>query len=157
MNVSKICRNIVAVSTALFLFTVPALAQDEDDSGPITQGEDARYVEAVAIKYKPGKRERAIEIINEYFAPATEKAGTADPMLVLHMQTGRWDVIVIWEMAGGMADLEWYRSPENVQWYGAFIEIAGGEEEAGAIMEEYDSTVADVITEVGHYHTGETE
>lgn len=157
MKVTKICGNLIAASAALFLFAAPAIAQDEDDGGPMTQGDDAKYVEAVAIKYKPGKRERAIEIINEHFAPATEKAGTSEPMLVLHMQTGRWDVIVIWEMAGGMADLEWYRSPDNIKWYAAFTELAGGEEEAGAIMKEYTSTVADVITEVGHYHTGETE
>mgnify|MGYP001815722545 CR=1 FL=1 len=42
--------------------------------GPITQGEDANYVQAVGVKFKSGKRERAIEIINEYFLPATLSA-----------------------------------------------------------------------------------
>ena len=157
MNSKTIRGSLLAAGAALFLFTAPAMAQDEDDEGPQKQGDDARYVEAVAIKFKPGKRERAIEIINEHFAPATEKAGTSGPMLVLHMQTGKWDVVAIWEMAGGMADLEWYRSPDNVKWREALAEMAGGKDEAAAIMEEYVSAIADVIREVGHYHTGETE
>jgi len=43
-----------------------AIAQ-EDDGGPTTQGDDAKYVSVTYTQYKPGKRERAIEIINEHF------------------------------------------------------------------------------------------
>jgi hypothetical protein len=35
------------------------------------------------------------------------------------------------------------------------VEIAGGEEEAGAIMKEWSGSVADSMTNIGHYHTGE--
>jgi len=154
MKATRICGTLVAASAALFLFTVPAVAQ-EDDGGPLTWGEDAKYVETTVIKFKPGKRERAMEIIAEYFVKASEKAGTPGPLLVIHMQTGNWDMAAVWELEGGTADLQWYRSPDNIEWREALTEIAGGEEEAAAILKEYGGSVADSMSNIGHYHSGE--
>lgn len=154
MRVTSICGKLIAASAAVFLFATPALAQDDDD-GPLKWGDDAKYVTTGVVKFKSGKRERAMEIIAEYFVKATEKAGTTGPMLVIHMQTGRWDLAVVWELEGGTADLEWYRSPDDIKWYEALIEIAGGEDEAAAIMKEWSGSIADSMTNVGHYHTGE--
>lgn len=149
-----ISRGSVLAAMASLAFALPAFGQD-DDGGPITQGEDAAYVQATAVKFKPGKRERAMEIIAEYFVPASEKAGLAGPHLVLHMQTGRWDMVIIWDMEGGMADLEWYRTEDDIKWLAALAEIAGGEKKGEALWQEYIGSVADSTTEVGHYHTGE--
>lgn len=154
MKVGKICGTFVAASAALILFSASAQAQ-EDDGGPVKWGDDAKYVQTSVIKFKPGKRERGMEIIAEYFAKATEKAGTSGPMLIIHMQTGRWDLAAVWELEGGMADLEWYRSADSIKWREALAEIAGGEEEAAAIMKEWSGSIADSMTNVGHYHTGE--
>ena len=156
MKVGKICGTLVAASAALFLFAAPAQAQD-DESGPEKWGDDARYVETVVLKFKSGKRERAMEIIAEHFVKASEKAGTPGPIMVIHMQTGRWDVAAVWELQGGTSDLEWYRSPDNVKWYAALTELMGGEEEAGALMQEWSDSIADSMTNIGHYHTGEEE
>ena len=155
MKMTKLRGSLFVLGTAL-MFALPAAAQDDDD-GPVTQGEDAKYVEATAVKFKPGTRERAMEIIAEYFSPASVKAGVSEPLMVLHMQTGRWDMVVIWGLEGGMADLEWYRSPEDIKWFAALSELAGGEDKASALWDEYVSSVADSTTEVGHYHTGEME
>ena len=154
MKVGKICGTLVAASASLFLFAVSAQAQ-EDEGGPLKWGEDAKYVQTSVVKFKAGKRERAMEIIAEYFVKATEKAGTPGPLMVIHMQTGRWDLAVVWELKGGTADLEWYRSPRDVEWYEALAEIAGGEEEAGAIMKEWSGSIADSMSNIGHYHAGE--
>ena len=155
MKKTEIRGRLFVLGAALTL-ALTAMAQD-DEGGPVTQGEDAKYIEATAVKFKAGKRERAMEIISEYFAPAGEKAGVPPPLMVLHMQTGRWDMVIIWGLEGGMADLEWYRSPNDIKWFAALAEMAGGEEEAGAIWQEYISSVANSTSEVGHYHTGETE
>ena len=144
----------IAVAAAFVMFAVPATAQD-DDTGPITQGEDARYISITHIKFKPGKREGAMQIINEHFVPASEKAGTSGPMLAIHYQTGEWDVTTVWEMEGGMADLEWYRSPDAVKWRTALAEQEGGAEQAAALLGEYRDMVDEAYSEVGHYHTGE--
>jgi hypothetical protein len=156
MRVTNICGKFIAVTAALFLFAVPAIAQD-DDEGPLTQGEDAKYLSITYVKFKPGQRESAMEMISEYFVPATEKAGTSPPMLAIHFQTGKWDAAYIWELGGGMADLEWYRSPDDIKWFAALAEIAGGEEQAEELWQNYISKVAHAETEVGHHHVPEAD
>ena len=47
----------LVVAAALALCAGTAHAQ-EDDGGPITQGDDAKYVSITFVKYKPGKRGR---------------------------------------------------------------------------------------------------
>ena len=143
--------NVLAVSAALSMFAVPASAQ-EDEDGPMTQGDDAHYISSTLVKFKPGKRERAFEIIAEHFMPAGEKAGTPGPLGVIHYQTGEWDALFVWDLEGGMADLEWYRSPDNIKWYAALAEQEGGEEAAGELMAEYRSLIDEAETDVGHYH-----
>ena len=138
------------------LVSMPALAQ-EDDGGPQTQGDDAKYLSVTYTQYKPGMREGAMEIINEHFIPATQKAGTPEPILVIHFQTGRWDVAAVWQMEGGMADLEWYRSPNNIKWFEALAELAGGVEEAEAIVAKYTASVANSETDVGHHHVRDAD
>ena len=118
----------------------------------MTQGDDAHYISSTMVKFKPGKRERAFEIISEHFMPAGEKAGTPGPLGVIHYQTGQWDAQFVWDLAGGMADLEWYRSPNNIKWWAALAEQEGGEEAASELMGEYQSLIADAETDVGHYH-----
>ena len=147
---------VLAVSTALAMFTIPASAQD-DDEGPVTQGEDARYVSATLVKFKSGKRGRAFEIIADHFAPAGEKAGTPGPLGAIHLQTGKWDALFVWNLEGGMADLEWYRSEDDIKWFAALAEQEGGEEAAGELLAEYQSLVAEAETNVGHYHAAQED
>ena len=147
---------LLAVTAALFLVGVPAIAQD-DDEGPITQGDDAKYLSVTYVTFKPGQREAGMEIINEQFVPATEKAGTNPPMLAIHFQSGKWDAAFIWSLEGGMADLEWYRSPRDVEWFAALSELAGGPEQGAAVWQSFMDTVAEAQTEVGHHHVPEAD
>lgn len=155
MKATSICGKGIAAITVLFLFAVPTMAQDED--GPQTWGDDAKYVDIVLLDFKPGKRERALEIIDEHFVPAGEKAGTPAPKLVIHFQSGSWDTAALWDLAGGMADLEWYQSPDNVKWREALVEQVGDEEKAAALLEEWAASIARRSSQIGHYHTGETD
>ncbi len=146
---------VLAVAAALTIFAVPASAQD--DEGPVTQGDDARYVSVTHVKFKTGKRERAMEIIADHFVPAGVAAGTPDPLGVIHYQTGEWDALFVWRLEGGMADLEWYRSADNIKWRTALVEQEGGEEAAGALVSEYQSLIDEAETDVGHYHDTEED
>lgn len=154
MKITSMCSKLIVATAALFVFAVPAIAQD-DDGGPMTQGDDAKYLRVSYVNFKPGQREMAMAIITDHFMPAGEKAGTNPPMLAIHFQTGKWDAAFIWEMAGGMADLEWYRSPNNIKWWNSLVEREGGVEAAQALMSEWQDSVAEGFSEVGHYHTGE--
>ena len=146
----------ISLAIAALFLAGPSYAQDDDD-GPVTQGDDAKYLSITHIAFKPGQREAAMEIISEYFVEAGEKAGTPGPILAIHYQTGKWDAAYVWEMAGGMADLEWYRSPDDIKWFTALGELAGGADKAEEIWESYISKVAQAKTEVGHHHVADTE
>lgn len=150
-----ISKTIGVAIAALFL-AGPSYAQDDDD-GPVTQGDDAKYLSITHIAFKPGQRESAMAIISDYFVAAGKKAGTPGPLLVIHYQTGKWDAAYVWELAGGMADLEWYRSPNDLKWFAALAEITGGTEKAEEIWGSYLSKVAEATTEVGHHHVAEAE
>ena len=104
-----------------------------------------------------GKREEAMEMIAEYFQPAGEKAGTSPPMLAVHFQSGKWDAMFIWELDGGVADLEWFRSPDDIKWFAALAELNGGPEAAAEIMERWSKSIDESETHIGHYHTGAAE
>lgn len=131
-------------------FTGFAFAQD-DDGGPQTQGDDAVYGRVVVVKYKPGMRSDAMQIISEHFMPAGEKAGTPAPW-AFHFQTGDWDAAFTWKLEGGMKDLEWFTSPGNIKFMEALAEQEGGMEAANALFAKYYSMVADQKAEVGHWH-----
>ena len=156
MKVNAVSGSIAAVFVSVFLFSMPAIAQ-EDDGGPQTWGDDARYVSVTFVKFKAGKREEAMEIINEYFKPAGAKAGTPPPMLDVHFQTGSWDAMFVWNLDGGMADLEMYRSENDMKWWAALAELNGGQEGAEMIMDRWRQTIREAETQVGHYHSGEEE
>ena len=55
-------------------------------------------------------------------------------------------------LEGDMADLEWYRSADDIKWFEALAEQEGGVEAAEALLAEYSKTIADAETNVGHYH-----
>jgi len=154
MKATKICSGLAAATALLFLATVPASAQ-EDEGGPQTWGDDAKYATVTYVQFKPGKREEAMEIIAEYFKPAGEQAGTSPPMFVVHFQSGKWDAMFVWDLEGGLTDLQWFYSPDDIKWMEALAELNGGEEGAAEIMKRWSKTIDEAETHLGHYHTGE--
>ena len=147
---------VFAIFVALTVFAVPAAAQD-NEQGPQTQGDDAHYVRTTLVKYKHGKRGRAFEIVADHFKPAGEKAGTPGPLGVIHYQTGEWDALYVWNLEGGMADLEWFRSENDIKWYAALVEQEGGKEAADELLAEYASLIDEAESDVGHYHADEED
>jgi hypothetical protein len=143
-------KSVKALLVLSMCFTGFAYAQD-DDGGPLTQGDDAVYGRVVVVKFKPGMRSEAMAIIAEHFMPAGKKAGTPAPR-AFHFQTGDWDAAFTWRLEGGMKDLEWFTSPDNIKFRAALVEQEGSEEAADALWAKYFSMVADSKAEVGHWH-----
>ena len=141
MNLFKGSLRLLAITFALSLGSTYAVAQDDDDGGPQTQGDDAVYLSITFVEYKAGKRSDAFQIIAEHFKPAGKKAGVRGPVAI-HFQTGEWDAAFHWRLEGGMADLEWFVSPDNVKWMEALAEQEGSEEAAEAVIADYRSMIA---------------
>ncbi|MGB3296539.1 MAG: hypothetical protein WBB01_26435 [Phormidesmis sp.] len=137
---------VAAAVAALCVPAVPAMAQ-EIPTEPVAANVDWYMVEMV--KFKPGKRERAHEIIDSYFIPVDQALGRSG-VIDIHLNTGEWDSIVAFPMRGGVADLDWEMSPDDMAWMARLAQMVGGMEQAQAIFNEWDSLVLRSETHLGH-------
>ncbi|MCB7482457.1 hypothetical protein [Christiangramia sediminis] len=98
--------------------------------------ENPQWVSMASIKFKPMKKDAAMEIIHNYFAKADEDAGIKPPT-AFHFVTGKYDMLVIWEMPEGIETLNYKMTPEDVKWMSSMAKIAGGQDKAMAKLDEF--------------------
>lgn len=122
----------------LCLLAAPAQAQ-EDEPEP-TRYEDVTWNQVVLVDFKSGKEERAMEIIEDRFLPLVKKAGNQIPRTV-EMQTGPWDLLLVWILKDGPSDMTWEISPEEIETMKAAQEMFG-QEKMEKIGDEYSSLIA---------------
>ena len=128
---------------ALCFLISAVLAQEEEKA---TKHENVTWHRVVKIDYKPGQVWRASEIIKMYEA-AGKEAGTPGPEKYW-FSSGKYDLMVIWKLDGGPADLEWSRSENNIKWKNALIKLQGSEEKVKEIQEEYRSLISSTTSEI---------
>ena len=143
--ISKSTVVAVCVASAA-LFTVPAFAQDLK----VEREENVKYYRVEMVKFDHGKRARAAELVDKYFAPADRDVGGT--VIDLHLMTGDWDFITLFPMSGGPADLTYTTSPDDVRWMTALRKRAGSAEAAKKLTDEWDTLVAKREWHVGHTH-----
>lgn len=136
-----------ALGLAGVLCTSPVSAQPDD-----AEEIKADWYNVIFLKFKPGKRGRAEEIQEKYYAPAGE-AANLPKSIMLHMNTGEWDMIRIGPMEYGPASIGWANSAAGRRWRAEFERIAGGREQANAIDEEFASLLAVRRRDVAHVDT----
>ncbi len=103
----------------------------------------------VFIKFKADKVGRAKEIIQNYYAKAGQKAALPGPSMVVDLMTGEWDMMVVWDMKGGIEEMNWETSPNDVKWMTAMNDIAGGADKAKVIMDEFSSLITRETSYIG--------
>lgn len=138
-------RAAAAFLLALLLLPTSLMAQEaqqEEEPQP-ERWDDVTWYEVVHVKFKPGTKEDALELVKENYLPASRQAGTPTPTMVLDHRTGEWDLTVIWRMEGGPQDMTWRRSPQSIAFAGALREIAGGQEAMQELGERYQSYIQD--------------
>lgn len=145
--------SVLFAATFLILVGQVGLAQDETP----TKRQDVEYVRVVFLDYKLEKRNEARGIIDNHFRPASQAAGTPEPLMILHFQTGEWDTVVLWAMKEGMTEMEWTQiTPNFLKWKAALDEQVGGEEEGWELMNQYNATIARRRVEVSHHHVDDS-
>ena len=100
------------------------------------------------VNWKPGKGERAHEII-DMFKKVDAELGNKG-VIDIHVSTGEWDSIVALPMIGGIASMGWANDPEEKKWNETFIRQVGDEKKAKALWEEFDSLIAERQRHIGH-------
>ncbi|NBB72694.1 MAG: hypothetical protein GVY35_03330 [Bacteroidetes bacterium] len=121
----------------------PAQAQEEGQDGEMPQPqryENVTWNGVSLIDYKPGKKDRAMEIVSNYFIPAYKEVGIPVASAI-ELQTGPWDILLIGHMEDGPSMLTWETSPQEVRVQAAMLEIVDDQEEMQAIVDEYQSLI----------------
>ncbi|HEX6784786.1 MAG TPA: hypothetical protein VF098_09070 [Sphingomicrobium sp.] len=135
----------------IMMLTLPMAAPVSAQSLQARKIPDAQFIRVEFIKFRPGGEDRAFELEDKYFTPAWKRSGLTPP-LELHLQTGPWDRIYVYELKSGMAEMEWQVSPDRARFLNALSTIAGGEREALRITAEWDGLVERRESYVGHRH-----
>lgn len=150
MRISGIGKGYVAaVALGLAVAFVPSATQAQEAA----QAEEVTWARVVMTRFHVGKRDRAIEIIKDYFAKADAMAGTGSGVHGIHLDTGAWDVIYVFPMKRGPGEMAERNSPEGAKWMEQMTKLAGSKEAAEKIIAEFDTLIAQQITEVGHAHS----
>ncbi|WP_324809275.1 hypothetical protein SH584_05760 [Sphingomonas sp. LY29] len=138
----------LAAAVAALCVPVTSVSAQEVKAERMT---DVTWHSIEMVKFHSGKRERAMEIVEKYFAAADRDLGGGG-VIDLHMQTGPWDAVVVFPMRGGPGDMSWATSPDEVRWMNALAKRAGGPAQAKALLAEWDSLVARSENHVAHRH-----
>ena len=135
-----------AIALALPMAVTPAQADNHIEATPELAPID--WYRVMLIKWKPGKGERAHEIIDMF--NKVDKTLGMEGSIDIHMGTGEWDSIVALPMRHGIASMGWAKNPENEKWDAEFARQAGGKDKAKALWAEFDSLIASQQRHIGH-------
>lgn len=124
---------------ACFLFSISGLHAQEEMKAE--KYENPQWYWIVKIDFAPGKMNRAKEIVEDYFMKASEDAGTPTPAMALDMNSGEYDMMVVWHMKDGIEAMNWKTSPDDVKWFQAMAKVAGSPEKAQEVWQEYQSYI----------------
>lgn len=125
-------------SGLFFLLTVLPFMTDAEELKP-KKLENVQYLSISYTDFKPGKTDRAMEIIRNHFFKASKAAGTQVPYIV-RLQSGEWDMVTAWTLNEGYASMEWELSADGIKWMQAFIKQEG-KEKSKEIRDEFDSLI----------------
>lgn len=100
--------------------------------------ENVSWHQIVLVDFKAGKVNEAQKIIDKF-----EKAGTEEGKPEMYwLDSGEYDLMLIWDMENGPSDMEWKRSPSSVKWWNKLVEQEGSEENAMKLQNDYSELVS---------------
>ena len=100
---------------------------------------DAKYYLVSYTKFKEGKKQEGMEIIQKYFWKADREIKRK--VLPFDFITGEWDHIVFFPLEDGTKELDWITSPVNAEWWKAMVKEIGSEDEVKRIRQQFDNCV----------------
>ena len=139
----KIIAILCAIVIAAFVFPATSRAQEAKPK----RYENVEWKSIVYVEFVTGKRGRALEIIRDHFEKAAKTAGTSSPVRY-EMRTGQWDLLIVWTMKEGIESMNWEVSADGIAWRKALNDQEGGAEKAKALLDEYNSLIANIHSEI---------
>jgi hypothetical protein len=139
---------ISLLATAAFVLICSFNLQAQEEVPKAKKYDNPEWKRVVYVDYHNGKMGTAMKIIKKYYSPAGEKAGTPAPSLMAIMETGEYDLMIVWDMQDGVESLNWDISPNNIKWAKALEEVAGSKEKAQELRDKYSACVRSSTSEL---------
>lgn len=98
------------------------------------------------VDYKPGTVDAAKELIQK-FEQASDRAGTPSPV-IYWFDSGKYDLVVTWELKEGLVDNKESWSPEGAEWWNALVAQEGSEVAAKKLQTTYNDLIASSVTSI---------
>jgi hypothetical protein len=130
----------------IFPFFISAFLLAHPDEPTPSKSSNVVWHSITVVDYKPGTVETAREIIQKYES-ASEKAGTPSPV-IYWFESGKYDMVVTWELKNGPDDLNESWSPADESWWAALVSQEGSEEAARQLHASYQDLIDSSITNV---------
>jgi len=98
------------------------------------------------VEFESGSLDEVKKIITK-FESASESVGLTASS-VRWFESGKYDLVVIWEFDQKPASSEWNWNPLAKEWWNSFVAQEGSEEVAQQIQEKYNSMVTSTVTNI---------
>ena len=106
----------------------------------VTKYDNPEWIRVGYVKFKPMMKQKAQEIIRNYFAKADKNLGRPGPMS-FELASGEYDMIVMFPMEHGIETLNYEMTQEDIDWMQEMSKLAGGPDKAMEKMQEFYSYV----------------
>jgi len=143
-----ICHNYMKKFTLLIpllLWSMLVFSHLPDEPNPL-KASDVSWHSIRLVEFQSGHLNEVKEIIKK-FESASEAAGLPATS-IRWFDSGKYDLVVIWELDQKPASSEWNWSPLGEEWWGFLVAQEGSEEAAKEIEEQYTSLVASTVTNI---------
>ncbi len=98
------------------------------------------------VEFENGRIDEVKQIIQK-FETASASAGLPATS-VRWFESGKYDLVIIWEMDQQPVVSEWNWSPQADKWWNSFVAQEGSEEAAKKLQDQYDSMVTSTVTNI---------
>jgi hypothetical protein len=98
------------------------------------------------VEFENGHIDEVKQIIQK-FETASASAGIPATS-VRWFESGKYDLVIIWEMDEQPTVSEWNWSPQVDKWWNSFVAQEGSEEAAKKLQDQYDSMVMSTVTNI---------
>lgn len=121
------------ISLLFIVLTLNSFGQNQQSSS------NYDWFEAKYVKFKPGKATEARRLLQDYLYKANEITGRL--VLTFESDMGDWDHIAYLHLKDGPKQLSIENPDIELKWWNAVIKLAGSEQKANEIIEQYNSCI----------------
>lgn len=135
----------LALLIPLLLMSALIFSHPPDEPNPVKISE-VSWHSIRLVEFESGSLDEVKKIIQK-FESASEAAGL-QATSIRWFESGKYDLVVIWELDQKPIGSEWNWSPLADEWWNSLVIQEGSEEAAKRIQDQYQSLVTSTVTNI---------